>query len=192
VHPQSVWDAVFTAAGEWVLRQPGILALHAVTCANALYYGFATAASDGNRRRLLLQAVAFVPLFRESMARRGQVADMTIEALGAESAGTLESVFAANHSDRLGAARSALAFLRSGGSATDLIHTARRLVFVKGNNAHDYKYSSAVLEDFQNLSPRYRDSYLAACTGLLNSAAQPDNSLVQRIRQALTSTPPRG
>ena len=38
VAPQSIWDALFVGAGELLVRQPGIVALHAVTTTNALRY----------------------------------------------------------------------------------------------------------------------------------------------------------
>ncbi|HZZ27241.1 MAG TPA: hypothetical protein VFE46_04470 [Pirellulales bacterium] len=37
--------------------------------------------------------------------------------------------------------------------AVPFIDAARLLVFLKGNNAHDYKFSSAVLEDYYHVSP---------------------------------------
>jgi hypothetical protein len=36
--PQSIWDALFVGAGELLVRQPGIVALHAVTTTNASAY----------------------------------------------------------------------------------------------------------------------------------------------------------
>jgi hypothetical protein len=38
VAPQSIWDALFLGAGELLMRQPGIVALHAVTSTNALHF----------------------------------------------------------------------------------------------------------------------------------------------------------
>ena len=38
----------------------------------------------------------------------------------------------------------------------EFIDAARVLIFLKGTNAHDYKFSSAVLEDYKNVSPQYR------------------------------------
>ena len=46
--------------------------------------------------------------------------------------------------------------------AKPFIDAARVLVFRKGNDSHDYKFSSAVLEDYRRVSPRWRDRYLAA------------------------------
>jgi hypothetical protein len=59
------------------------------------------------------------------------------------------------------------------------------LIFLKGNNAHDYKFSSAVLEDFYNVSPAWRDRFLATSVFNLRGSGDRDNSLVARTREAL-------
>jgi len=59
------------------------------------------------------------------------------------------------------------------------------LIFLKGRDAHDYKFSSAVLEDYQNLSPVWRDHYLAASVFNLRGSGAADNQLVKRTRAAL-------
>src|SRR5205814_4838379 len=80
LHPRSVWDAVHVGAGELLARQPGIVALHAVTSANALRYAYENVADDVTRRWLLLQAAAFVPLFRDAAKARGKLADLKLDA----------------------------------------------------------------------------------------------------------------
>jgi len=60
------------------------------------------------------------------------------------------------------------------------------LLFQKGDNAHDYKFSAAVLEDYARISPAWRDGYLAASVFLLPDARRKDNDLVARTRAALT------
>ena len=62
---------------------------------------------------------------------------------------------------------------------------ARRLIFLKGTDSHDYKYSSAVLEDHVNLGAAGRNRFLAAAAFYLKGSADPDNPLVQRTRGAL-------
>src|SRR3954452_24895594 len=81
VAPQSVWDALFDAAGELLLRQPGIVSLHAVTSTNALHFAFQASGDDRTRRLLLLQNAAFLTLFREAMGARGKVGDARIDQL---------------------------------------------------------------------------------------------------------------
>src|SRR4051812_38684886 len=188
--PQSVWDALFDASGELLLRQPGIVSLHAVTSTNALHFAFQASGDDQTRRLLLLQNAAFLTLFREAMGGRGKVGEARIDRLepiatSEDGPGAIEEIFAESSRDRTTAARKALAYLRAGRDPRTLIDAARRLVFLKGDDAHDYKFSSAVLEDYYNASPSYRERYLAASMLLLPGSADKDNNLVKRIRSAL-------
>jgi hypothetical protein len=59
------------------------------------------------------------------------------------------------------------------------------LIFLKGNNAHDYKFSTAVLEDYYHVSPAWRNRFLASSVYNLRGSAGSDNALVQRTRAAL-------
>jgi hypothetical protein len=56
---------------------------------------------------------------------------------------------------------------------------------LKGNDAHDYKFGSAALEDYAAVSPKWRDRFLAACMMQLNGAGESDSGLVERTRTAL-------
>ena len=79
VAPQSIWDALFDGAGELLLRQPGIVSLHAVTTTNAMHYAYQASGDDLTRRLLMLQNAAFLTLFRGALggaarrARRGSI-----------------------------------------------------------------------------------------------------------------------
>lgn len=189
VAPQSLWDAVFCGAAELLLRQPGIVALHSVTTSNALHRAYATSGDDRTRRVLLLQAVAFVPLFRQALGGRGQVRDMPIDRLeaiptsGGENAA--EEIFAEIGRDRHVAAGKTLAYLQGRGGADDFMSAARRLILLKGRDPHDYKFSVAALEDYYNVSPEWRDRFLAASAMQLRGSHEKDNSLVDRIRAAV-------
>ncbi|PYL01819.1 MAG: hypothetical protein DME19_00315 [Verrucomicrobia bacterium] len=59
------------------------------------------------------------------------------------------------------------------------------LIFLKGRDAHDYKFSSAVLEDYQNVGPAWRDRYLAASVFNLRGSGDSNNDMVKRARAAL-------
>jgi hypothetical protein len=83
------------------------------------------------------------------------------------------------------AARKVLAYLSQGGTARELIDAARRLIFLKGRNHHDYKFSSAVLEDYFHVSPDWRDRFLATSVFNLKGTGDRDNELVERTRAAL-------
>ena len=62
----------------------------------------------------------------------------------------------------MSAARKVLTYVRANPDPKALIDATRFLIFAKGNDAHDYKFSAAVLEDFYHVSPAWRDRYLAA------------------------------
>jgi hypothetical protein len=61
----------------------------------------------------------------------------------------------------------------------------RRLTFNKGRDSHDYKFSSAALEDFYHTSPTWRNRYLATSMFNLHGSQDPDNGLIKRTRAAL-------
>jgi hypothetical protein len=190
VSPQSIWDALFVGAGELLMRQPGIVALHAVTSTNALAYAFRVSANDETRRLLLLQNAAFVPLFREAMRGRGRVGEAQVDglepaALSATGPEAVEEIFRDVSGNRESAARKVLDYLKKGGDAGELISAARVLIFLKGTNSHDYKFSSAALEDYFNASPGWRDRFLATSVYNLRGAGDRDNRLVERTRAAL-------
>jgi hypothetical protein len=188
--PQSIWDALLDGAGELIMRQPGIVALHAGTSTNALYFAYRESDDDLTRRLLMLQNAAFLTMFRDAMGGRGKVNNLRIDTLeqtspSEDGAGAVAEIFATVSQDRNDAATKALAYLQSGRDPKALIDGARRLVFLKGNDAHDYKFSSAVLEDYYHASPQCRDRFLAASMFLLPGSGEKDNVLVQRTRAAL-------
>ena len=189
VAPQSVFDALHTAAGELLMRQPGIVALHAITTTNAIRFLFDTSGRDETRRLLILQNASFLPMFREAMKGRGDVGDVTIESLVSDSVTESDSavgeIFRNVSSNRFKAAGGALRYLRAGNDATDLMQSARRLIFLKGTDSHDYKFSSALLEDYHKVSPAFRDPFLAAGMYRMRGSNDGDNGLTGRIQAAI-------
>ncbi len=192
VSPQTIWDALFDGAGELLLRQPNIVSLHAITTTNALHYAYQASGDDLTRRLLMLQNAAFLTLFRGALGGRGKTSEARIDRLepaetskAKDCTGAVEEIFAGSGGDKMAAARQALAYLQAGHEPEPLIHAARRLVFLKGDDAHDYKFSSAVLEDYYHTSPSFRERYLAASMLLLPAASDRDNGLVKRIRAAM-------
>lgn len=188
VAPQSIWDALHLGAAELLARQPGIASLHAVTTTNALRYAYQTSGEPRTRQLLMLQAAAFVPLFLAEMGGRGEVRELPLDELPAAdgaAAPAIEDIFAALGDDRERGARLALRRLQSEADAAAIIDAARVLTFLKGNDAHDYKFSSAALEDYRLISPAWRERFLAASMFMLNGSAERDNSLVERTRAAL-------
>lgn len=188
--PTSVWDAGFQFASELLMRSPGIVSLHAVTSANAMHYAYQACSQDRTRRLLILQMAAFLTMFRSDpknlegkperihLLEPGDLPESSEEAL--------ESIFADLAAERYETARKILAFCRrDSGHARQFIDNARRMLFLKGNNAHDYKFTSAVLEDYYQISPGLREPFLAASVYNLRGSSERDNPLVERTRAAL-------
>ncbi len=187
VAPESIWDALMCAAAEILMRHPGILSLHAVTTTNAIRYLYERSTSDETRRLLLLQNASFLPFYRSGSAwtQGERIDELTPLGIEGTTEKSVEEICADTGRDNPRAARKVLGYLRRGSSPKALLDAANRLVFLKGNDAHDYKFSSAVLEDYHRLSPAWRDRYLAASVFWLNGSGAPDNDLVLRARQAL-------
>ncbi len=200
IAPQSISDALFLSAGEMLMQQPGIVSLHSATTTNAMQYAYRTAVRPLTRQELLLQNAAFIPYFREAMAARGQLGTDRIDqgSLSPEKPSSdspspstheqplgLDAIFATVSKDRGAAAEQMHQFLQAGGPPTDLINTARRLVFLKGSDSHDYKFSSAVLEDYYAVSPEFRNAYLSSSAYLLPGSGDRDNGLMTQVQQAL-------
>jgi hypothetical protein len=186
----AIWDAIYAASGELLMQQPGIVALHSVTTTNAIHHAFTAAANDQTRRFLLLQNASFVPMFRQAARDRGALANRRIDQLEPESdqpitPESVSKIFVTMGSNREQASREMLGFLAGGGNPSWVADHARRLVFLKGNDSHDYKFSSAALEDYRVLSPEWRNRFIAASTYQLRDATLPTRPLVQRIEKAI-------
>ncbi len=181
---------MFCGGGELLLRQPGIVSLHAVTTTNALHYAYQASGNPETRKLLLLQNATFLPMFREAMRGRGQVGEAAVDALEpadakATGADAAAEVLATVSRDRQAAVRQTLAFFAAGGPAESLLNAARQQMVLHGDDAHDYKFGAAVLEDFAAVSPAWRGRFLATCMMLLNGSGGPDSQLVARTREAL-------
>lgn len=193
VDPASIWDGMFLAAGELLMRQPGIIALHSITSCNAMHFIHRTVGNEETRRMAILQAAAFVAFFERAVRQRGKFReDLSIDTLSAgdskaKGAAAIEAIFANVGKDRPAAASQALAYLDVAGptGADALLIAGRRLVASKGKDSHDYKLSSAVMEDFANVTPSNRNRFLASSLYWLHGSGDPDNDLIRRTRAAL-------
>ena len=190
VAPQSVLDALHLAAGELLMRQSGIVALHAMTTTNARRFLFDTVSSQLTRKLLLLQSASFVAQFRDAMAARGKIGEARIDQLAATgdttaASSSVDAIFASVGQNSQQAAQGVMNFLSAGQDASSLMNAARRLIFLKGTDSHDYKFSTAALEDFAKISPALRNQFLASSMFNLKGSGAADNKLVERIRAAL-------
>ncbi|MBY0230262.1 MAG: hypothetical protein K2W96_13345 [Gemmataceae bacterium] len=180
--PAAVWDGLALAGGEWLLRSPGIVSLHALTSLNALRYIGATAPEPWQRAYALLQAGAFTARFRDALPAGGK---HKLDALEPAEAGKepVAAILANVRKEPLLAARQALSLDAKKGR--ELMAAARTLVFAKGRDSHDYKFSSAVFEDWHLLAPAARRPYLAAATNWLRGSGEKDSPLFTRAQSAL-------
>jgi hypothetical protein len=188
VAASSLWDAVLLAGADLLIRQPGIVALHALTATNSLHFAFRSSGSDHTRLLVLFQACSWTCLYREAIRARGSLPDgPLIETLEAETAlpATAEELFQDLGKDRALAARRALSFTATPEGSRAYLDSARRLAFTKGNDSHDYKYASALIEEAPWVSTALRPRFLAASAYQLRSASEPDSALLGRSRRAL-------
>lgn len=188
IGPQSIWDALFLASAELLGQQPGIVSLHSLTTANALKFAFDATGDDQTRRMMILQNAAYLPAFREAAKRRGALGDFRVLDLQPQSAGAttegLTEILSDISSDKQRAASKILAYVNSEDAAESFIDAARALIFAKGNDSHDYKFSSAVLEDYYHVSPQWRGRFLASTVFHLKGAGDKDTGLLQKTRAA--------
>ncbi len=189
VAPQSLWDAFFDGAGEMLMRAPGIASLHATTFTNAAHYAFQHCREEETRKLLLLQNAAFLPLYRGGVKQGVSIDALEPVALKEPGASAIEEIFTDVSGDKtrkLVASQKILAYLKENPNPKPLADAARRLIFLKGRDSHDYKFSSAVLEDYAFMAPQWRDRYLAASVFNLKGSGDKDNDLVKRTRAALS------
>jgi hypothetical protein len=185
IAPQSIWDGLMCAAAEILMRRPGIVPLHAVTTTNAIRYVYERSRSDATRRLLLLQNASFLPFYRRSGGSEARIDELEPLASDASVEKAVEEICTVIGRDNPTAARKVLGYLSRNFEPRALMDAANRLVFLKGNDSHDYKFSAAVLEDYHRVSPAWRGRFLAASVFWLNGLLAPDNDLVLRARRAL-------
>lgn len=137
-------------------------------------------------RLVLLQSAAFLPLFRTDGKDKGiRIDKLEAAPLKTSGAEAIEEIFADVSKDKLEASRKLMAYLKDSPDPRPLADAARRMIFLKGRDSHDYKFSSAVLEDYHHLAPPWRDRFLAASAFWLKGSGDKDNDLVKRTRAAL-------
>src|SRR4051794_36874475 len=190
VAPDSLWDAVVLAGNESLMRAPGILSLHAVTSGNALHFIYGASGDDTNRRLALLQAVGWQPMFRGRIKPGDGPTIDAIEPKAPETKGdeAVADIFATIDKSKEGkqaAAAKAVGYLESGGSTDLLFAAARRMIFHKGTDSHDYKYGAAAWEECVLASdPRWRAPLAAAMMCNLPGSKTPDSPLMNKAREA--------
>jgi hypothetical protein len=191
IGPQSIWDALFLASAELLGQQPGIIALHSLTTANALKFAFDATGDDDTRRMMLLQNCAYLPAFRAAAKRRGALGEFRVLGLEPNSlpatAEGLSEILSDISADKNRAASKILGYATNETAAETFMDGARALIFSKGGDSHDYKFSSAVLEDYYHVSPAWRNRFLASTVFHMKGSADKDTGLLQRTRAAFNA-----
>jgi hypothetical protein len=212
---QSVWDAIFLAAAEIMLRfdayhQLPARPLHTTTSMNALHYAFHACGDAGTRLYTLLMAVDWTAGYVATERDRKKLREMKITALpDAEVPDTPEeavgAVFAAQPVRKYDADRKqftseyvgkredmdrvvqmAYAYARKRPDHRAFVQTALRLVGLKAtDNAHDVKFPAAIYENYRHASPRWRPHLLAASMHWLPGTRMEDAPGVKQAREAL-------
>jgi len=151
VSPASIWDAVLGSAGELLMRRPGIISLHAVTSANALRYSYGTSDHAMVRLMLLLQNAAFLPLFRAAAGKELSEARVDqLEAVGRGEGGCGGDLCGGGtRPPRRCPQGAGLSEWRRRSGGADGGSAAAGVP--QGNDAHDYKFSSAVIRGLLQL-----------------------------------------
>lgn len=186
-----LWDAVHLAAGELMMRQPGIFGIHTVTSADALRYAYETAAPPESRLLMLLQAVGWMCQFRTFMASEGSgLNDIRITQLAAADTAqdprrATDEIFAEIRVNPTTAAAKAMAFARQHSESSVFGDTARRMILRKASDPHDYKYAAAIFDDYAQVSPAWRPHLLATATYHLPGTTTPDSPLMLRAAEAI-------
>ncbi|MBM3822288.1 MAG: hypothetical protein FJ404_05215 [Verrucomicrobia bacterium] len=185
--PASIFDGLHAATAELLLREPGLVSMHAWTTTNAARYAWNRVSHDETRRFMLLQNASFIPLFRGQPKKSTVALDqLPVEPLEESGPEALHKLFE-GPIRQPGAAIRLHSWLEAGHDPGAFAATARRFLFAKGTDAHDYKFCSAFLEDYPHIAPRWRNPFLAASILYLRGAQDPDNAVIQQIREALKS-----
>ncbi len=184
------WQGIHLAAGELMMRLPGILGVHCVTSANALHYAFRVASDPETRLYLLLQGVGWMGQFTRFMAGEDRMRDVRIAAFeGADAAGGAEAaarqVLDLRREDADRAARKAHGYASAHADLTPFFRAARSLVFRKADDSHRFKFAAAAFEDLALASPSWRPHLLAAASYYLHGTGDPDSEVAARAMDAL-------
>ena len=127
------------------------------------YSALSTVQLDRLRNQKLGFVFQFHHLLREFSALENVMMPLLIAGRSNDQARSrAEEILADVSRDRMTAARKTLGSFSAGGDPAPLIDTARRVLIHKGDDAHDYKFGSAVLEDYRHVSPAVRGRFLAA------------------------------
>ncbi len=190
----SVWDAVHLAAAELRMRarSSGLVAIHAVTSANALHYAYMASQDPQTRLLVLLQAAGWLGQFRAWAADREpglrpvNITELEPAAPAASTEEALAEAFAEIPAQAERAAGRAFALARDPASRTAFLAAAKRSILLKADEVHYYKYTAALLEDIPLVSPEWQPHLTAALPYYLKGVKDAEAAVIQQARKLLT------
>jgi hypothetical protein len=215
VGAQAQWDAIHLATAELMVRHEsgwGLASrpLHANTSTNALHYAFRTCTTPRTRLLALLQAVAWAA--GRTGADLKDLRDVKITELPAASVqdkaeDAVTEIFAllpsrtyrwdaeakkavlgyGKRAEADEACRKVFVLARERPESVPLfVQTAHSWLCRKANDdAHEYKFLAAILEDATCVSPAWQPHLLAASANYFHGKQTPDNPVIQQVQEAL-------
>jgi len=190
ISPEAIWQVLFNTAAELLMLQPGIVLVHAQTTANALHYAYRACGDERTQQLMLLQCAAFIALFRALANARQQ--DFSLDALqplAPDSTGddAVVEIFADVSADqRRRAARKCLGYLQNGGDADAFIAAARSHLIYNAEEAHDYKFAEAVLDNYSHFADSaWRSRFLSAGLAYFRGSAARPGPVVEETIELL-------
>ena len=174
------------------MRQPGIYGIHTVTSINGLHYAYDACADPQTRLLLLLQGVGWMGQFRDFMVTKPQgLGNQEIVTLASVKNGSRDAAVTETlelvGKDSKAAARRAMSLAGSRRAVQSFRREAYRLIFQKATDAHDFKYATAVFEDYDRVSASFRPHQLATAVYHLKGRSMEDSPVMTRAREVLGS-----
>lgn len=179
---ESALDGMRLFAVEQMWRDPGILAVHALTSLNALRYAAAHARAPRTQAMALLQTASWLVAYRDFLSQRDGYDEEApgIDAIeAAEGEPAAQAVYAAATDGAKGAAGLALAAARKG---TGELETAVRSTCLrKVREHHEFKYAAALLEEMGAAGADIAPRLFAASLGYLRKPSDADHPLWKQM-----------
>jgi len=195
---QVIWDAVFLAAAEAVMRKPTIPVLHSITVSHSMCWLWLQAAELGLRRLIPLQALAYVVRMRSRFS-------VPIDGVGIHELQPLSqepTSVTANSARRQARQIGQLLAVEPEQARRQILHyplirhwpdlrkELNGWLLAKSDGAHDFKYGAAVLETVPWVSQGFRSLYLAATSELLPGGGSKNSREADQVESWLGSGKP--
>jgi hypothetical protein len=215
VGAQAVWDATHLATAELMIRHKsgwGLASrpLHANTSTNALHYAFRTCMNPRTRLLALLQGVAWAAGRTGSDwadLRDLKIAELPAATVPTKAEDVVAEVFTLlpsrtyrwdadakqavlGYGDRAKADEACRKVFVLAKEHPDIVplfvQTAHTWLCRKANDdAHEYKFLAAILEDAALVSPAWQPHLLAASVHYFHGTQTPNNPVIQHVQEAL-------